>query len=154
LTNGNQEIFIATREGMAVRFDESAVRPMGRFVGGVRGIRLKADDEVVGMQALRPGSTILTVCEHGYGKRTEAEQYRLTNRGGQGVINIRTTERIGKVIAVLDVLDSDELIMITQQGVAIRSKVSDLRIISRATQGVGLIRLGEGDRLNSVARIE
>ncbi len=154
LTDGSQEMFIATREGMAVRFHEDDVRPMGRFVGGVRGVTLNKGDEVIGMQALRPGSTILTVCEHGFGKRTEAEAYRLTKRGGKGVINIRTTERNGNVIAVLDVLDTDELIMITQQGVAIRSKVSDLRVISRATQGVRLINLGEGDRLNSVARIE
>ncbi len=117
LTNGSQELIIATRGGMAVKFNEDDVRSMGRFVGGVRGITLDDDDEVIGMQALRPGSTILTVCEHGYGKRTEAEEYRLTRRGGKGVINIRTTDRNGKVIAVLDVIESDELIMISQQGV-------------------------------------
>ncbi len=154
LTNGSQELIIATRGGMAVKFNEDDVRSMGRFVGGVRGITLDDDDEVIGMQALRPGSTILTVCEHGYGKRTEAEEYRLTRRGGKGVINIRTTDRNGKVIAVLDVIESDELIMISQQGVTIRSSVSDIRAIARATQGVRLINLAEGDRLISVARIE
>ncbi len=154
LTNGNQEILIATRDGMAVRFKEDDARPMGRFVGGVRGISLRGEDEVIGMQALRPGSTVLTVCEHGFGKRTGAEEYRLTKRGGLGVINIRTSERNGKVIAVLDVADSDELIMITEQGVAIRSAVREMRIISRATQGVCLINLDEGDRLTSVARTE
>ena len=156
LTNGTQEILIATHNGMAVRFHEDDVRPMGRFVGGVRGITLRGGDHVIGMISLRPGSTILTVCERGFGKRTEAEEYRLTKRGGIGVINIKATERNGKVIAVLDVIDQDELIMITQHGVAIRSEISGIRTISRATQGVCLIKvnLGEGDRLVSVARIE
>ena len=154
LTNGAQEILIATRNGMAVRFKEDDVRPMGRFVSGVRGVTLEDDDMVIGMQALRPGSTLLSVCEHGYGKRSDVEDYRLTKRGGKGVINIRTTERNGKVISVLDVIDSDELIMISEQGVAIRSAVKEMRVISRATQGVRLINLAEEDRLTSVARIE
>jgi DNA gyrase subunit A len=154
LTDGNHELFIATRRGMAVRFIESDVRPMGRFVGGVRGVRLEGDDEVIGMVALRPGSMILTVCEKGYGKRTQADEYRLTKRGGKGVINIRTTERNGKVIAVLDVVESDELIMISHHGQTIRSAVADMRVISRATQGVRLIDLEEDDVITSVARIE
>ncbi|MEN6627185.1 MAG: DNA gyrase subunit A [Candidatus Sumerlaeia bacterium] len=154
LTNGSQELMIATRGGMAVKFNEDDVRAMGRFVGGVRGVTLGEGDEVIGMQALRPGSTILTVCEHGYGKRTAVEEYRLTKRGGKGVINIRTTDRNGMVIAVLDVIESDELILITQNGVTIRSSISDIRTIARATQGVRLINLGEGDKLISVARIE
>ena len=154
MTNGVQEILIATRDGMAVHFKEDDVRPMGRFVGGVRGVSLEGDDQVIGMQALRPGSTILTVCENGYGKRTGADEYRLTKRGGKGVINIRTTERNGRVIAVLDVMDSDELIMISEQGVTIRSAVREMRVISRATQGVRLINLNEADKLTSVARIE
>jgi DNA gyrase subunit A len=155
LTDGNQELFIATRLGMAVRFKEGDVRPMGRFVGGVRGVRLEKDDEVIGMVVLRPGSAmILTVCENGYGKRTQADEYRLTKRGGKGVINIRTSERNGKVIAVLDVIETDELIMISHDGQTIRSAVGDMRIISRATQGVRLIDLEEGDRITSVARIE
>ena len=153
LTSGQHEVLIATRDGMAVRFKESDVRPMGRFVGGVRGISLRGDDEVVGMITLEPASTVLTVCENGYGKRTRADEYRLTKRGGLGVINIRTTERNGKVIAVLDVIDGDELIMISNQGVAIRSRVGEMRIISRATQGVRLINLAEGDRLTSVAPV-
>ena len=154
LTNGKQEIVIATRKGMAVRFNESDVRPMGRFVGGVRGISLRDGDEVVGMIALRPGSTVLTVCENGFGKRSDVGEYRLTKRGSIGVINIRTTDRNGLVIAVLDVNDSDELILLSEQGVAIRSAVKDLRIIGRATQGVRLIDLAEGDKLTSVSGIE
>ena len=154
MTGGNQEILIATHNGMAVRFNEQDVRPMGRFVGGVRGVALRDDDYVIGMQALRPDSTVLTVCERGFGKRTRADEYRLTRRGGKGVINIRTTERNGKVIAVLDAIDSDELIMISEQGVTIRSAVGEMRFISRATQGVRLINLAEKDLLVSVARIE
>jgi DNA gyrase subunit A len=154
LTSGTQEMLIATRHGMAVHFNEEDVRPMGRFVGGVRGVRLEGDDEVIGMVAVRPGATILTVCERGYGKRTAADEYRLTKRGGKGVINIRTTDRNGKVIAVLDVFDNDELIMISQNGITVRSTVADMRVISRATQGVRLISLAENDILTSVARIE
>jgi len=154
MTNGHQQLLIATREGMAVRFDENDVRPMGRFVGGVRGINLRGDDQVVGMIALRPESTVLTVCEKGYGKRSDAEDYRLTKRGGVGVINIRATERNGKVIAVLDVIESDELILISEQGITIRSRVSDMRVIARATMGVRLMHLEEGDSLVGVARIE
>ena len=145
---------MGSRKGMAVRFNESQVRAMGRFVGGVRGIRLRADDEVIGLEVLRPGSSILTVCEHGYGKRTKAEEYRLTNRGGLGVINIKTTERNGDVIASLEVVDGDEIIMISEKGLTIRSGIEELRAISRATQGVRLIHLRPGDRLTSVARIE
>lgn len=139
---------------MAVRFNETQVRTMGRFVAGVRGIRLRGDDEVIGLEVLRPGSSILTVCENGYGKRTLAEEYRLTNRGGVGVINIKTTARNGEVIACLEALENDEVILISEKGIAIRSSLKDLRLISRATQGVRLINLGKGDRLTSVARIE
>ena len=154
LTNGQQELFIATHGGMAVRMKEEGIRPMGRYVAGVRGIKLKSEDYVIGMQAIREHSTILTVCEKGYGKRTRADEYRLTRRGSQGVINIRTSERNGKVIAVLSVIDSDELILISEKGLTVRSEVKDMRIISRATQGVRLINLAEDDRLTSVARIE
>ena len=153
-SNGTQEIFLGTRGGMAVRFNESTVRPMGRFVGGVRGIRLREGDELVGLEVLRPDSSILTVCEHGYGKRTEVSEYRQTNRGGLGVINIKTTERNGKVVAALEVFDRDEVIMISVNGITVRCSMKEVRPISRATQGVTLIHLGADDRLSSVARIE
>ena len=154
MTSGNQDIIIGTRHGMAVRFNEDGVRAMGRYVQGVRGITLRGDDEVVGMEVCRPHSTILTVCENGYGKRTAVDEYRLlTHRGGLGVINIRTTARNGKVIAIKEVLDGEELIMITQKGIAIRCAVANLRVIGRSTQGVRLINLEAGDLLTSVARI-
>ena len=154
LSNGNQDVFLGSRRGMAVRFNESQVRPMGRFVGGVRGIRIRSGDEVIGLEVLRPGSSILTVCVNGYGKRTEAIAYRLTNRGGLGVINIKTSQRNGEVIATLEVFEGDEIIMITEKGLTIRSAIKEIRAVSRATQGVRLIRLKTGDRLTSVARIE
>ena len=154
LTDGTNEILMATRCGMAIRFHESKVRPMGRFTGGVRGITLAPKDEVIGLVAATAESSILTVCERGYGKRTRLDEYRQTNRGGKGVINIRATERNGPVMGVLQVLDQDQIIAITEQGVSIRYNVSELRELSRATQGVRLIDVAEGDRLASLARIE
>lgn len=151
LTNGEQEVLIATRGGMAVRFKESDVRASGRHVQGVHGISLKKGDEVVGVEILRPNSTLLTVCEHGYGKRTDIDDYRLIKRGGKGVINIKTTDRNGQVVAIKEVIDTDELIMITEQGMAIRCPVETIRTIGRSTQGVRLINLGEEDRVTSVA---
>ena len=153
MTNGNQEIILGTRNGMAVRFDENDVRSMGRHVQGVKGINLAAKDKVVGMEVCRPNTTILTVCENGYGKRTKIEEYRLIKRGGKGVINIKTTKRNGIVIAIKEVLDEEELIMITQKGVSIRCPVANFRTIGRSTQGVGLINLEEGDKLTGVARL-
>jgi DNA gyrase subunit A len=153
LTAGNQEVIIGTRDGMAVRFNEQDVRAMGRFVQGVRAITLRGDDVVIGMEVCRPNATILTVCENGYGKRTQIDEYRLTRRGGIGVINIKTSERNGKVIAIKEVLDDEELIMITQKGMSIRCPVQNIRTIGRNTQGVCLINLEEGDRLTDVARL-
>ena len=154
LTDGNSQIFLGTKHGMAIRFQESDVRPMGRYVSGVRGISLREGDEVVGVALARPETAILTVCEKGYGKRSDIEEYRLIKRGGVGVINIRTSERNGNVIGILEVIDRDELIMITQQGMTVRLSLKDLRIIGRATQGVRLITMKEGDILTSVMRIE
>jgi DNA gyrase subunit A len=154
MSDGQNEIFIGTRQGMAVRFHESEVRPMGRDVSGVRGITLREGDEVVGMSIGRPGSTLLSVCENGYGKRSAIEDYRLTKRGGIGVINIKATERNGNVIAILDVIDRDYIMMMTQSGMTVRASLQDIRIIGRATQGVRLINLKEGDLLTSAVRIE
>lgn len=154
MTNGKQEIFLGTENGLAVRFHETDIRPTGRGAQGVIGIRLADDDQVIGMEALRPDSTILTVCEKGYGKRTRAEDYRLIHRGGKGVINIKTTKRNGKVICIKEVIDDDELIMLTQMGMSIRCHVEGIRVISRNTQGVRLIDLKEDDRIVAVARIE
>jgi DNA gyrase subunit A len=161
VTNGKDQIVLATRGGMAVRFEETEVRDMGRQAGGVKGVELENDDEVVEMvivpQGLDHGDnqvTLLTACEHGYGKRTRVEEYRLTHRGGKGVINIRTTDRNGPVVSVKPVTDNDELMMITRNGQVVRIGVTgELREMGRATQGVRLIRLDEGDILVNVARV-
>ncbi|MGC8560086.1 MAG: DNA gyrase subunit A [Phycisphaerae bacterium] len=161
VTNGNDQIVLATRGGMAVRFEETEVRDMGRQAGGVKGVELEADDRVVAMVIVPHGLdhgdnqvTLLTACENGYGKRTRIEEYRLTHRGGKGVINIRTTERNGPVVAVRAITDSDELMMITRQGQVVRIGVTgELREMGRATQGVRLIKLEEGDILVGMARV-
>lgn len=154
MTDGENEILLATHAGMAVRFKEDKVRPMGRFTSGVKGITLAPGDEVIGMVAATVESSILTICENGYGKRTKLAEYRQTNRGGKGVINIRATDRNGPVVGILQVLEEDQIIAITQQAVVIRYNVADLREIGRATQGVKLINLDEGDKVSSIARIE
>jgi DNA gyrase subunit A len=154
LSDGRSEVFIGTRDGMAIRFPESDIRAMGRTAYGVRGITLRDQDEVVGMETLRPGGTILTVTVNGYGKRTEIEEYRVQGRGGFGIINIQTTERNGQVVAVSCVLEHEELMFITEQGMILRTQASGISIIGRATQGVRLIDLDEGDRTVAVARLE
>jgi len=141
LTDGSGEIFIGTRNGMAIRFGEADVRPMGRTAYGVRGISLRDDDVVVAMEVVKPGTgaALLTVTERGYGKKTEIGEYRLQSRGGVGVIDIYTSTRNGPVVAFTYVLDGDELLVITQQGMIIRMRTNDVRAIGRATQGVKLI---------------
>jgi len=153
LSEGNQQIVLGTRQGMACRFPEAQVRAMGRAARGVRGIRLRQDDSVVDMVVIEPGMSLLTVCERGYGKRTDIEEYRLTRRGGVGVINIRVNERNGSVVALRAVTDDDELMLITAKGALLRMPVRELREIGRATQGVRLIRLDEDDRVVAVARV-
>ncbi len=161
VTNGKDQIVLATRGGMAVRFEETEVRDMGRQAGGVKGIELDKDDVVIDMviipQGLDHGDnqvTLLTACEHGFGKRTRIEEYRLTHRGGKGVINIRTTDRNGPVVSVQAINDSDELMIITKGGQVVRIGVTgELREMGRATQGVRLIRLDENDILVGVARV-
>jgi DNA gyrase subunit A len=153
VTDGSGEIFIGTRGGMAIRFPETDVRPMGRTAYGVRGISLRDEDYVVAMEGVAPGGTLMTVTEHGYGKRTEIDEYRVQSRGGVGVINIATSERNGKVVGVAYVQDDDELLVITQQGMIIRMPTNDVRAIGRATQGVRLIEVEGDDRVVSVARL-
>jgi len=153
LTNGQSEIILATQMGMACRFHETNVRSMGRFTSGVKGINLNTGDHVVGVETPRPGADLLTVCENGYGKRSNVDDYRLTNRGGKGVINIKANDRNGKVVAVKEVIDEDELIMITREGMSIRSRVADTRTIGRNTQGVRLINLQDDDKVVGVARL-
>src|SRR5687768_16051442 len=140
VSDGSNEIFIGTRNGMSIRFKETDVRSMGRTAGGVRGIELRDDDEVVAMEVIEAGGTILSVTEQGYGKRTELEEYRVQSRGGVGIINIQTSDRNGKVVGMTQVHDDDELMLITQQGKILRMASRDIRTIGRATQGVRLIR--------------
>ncbi len=153
LTDGTDDIFLATREGMSIRFPESEVREMGRTARGVRGISLKKDDELVSMVAPGRGTKLLVVTERGYGKRTNSEGYRVTKRGGKGVTTLKVTAKTGRLIALKEVLDDDEIMLITQSGVIIRQKVSDIKVIGRATQGVKLIHLDEGDRVVDVGRV-
>ncbi len=153
ISDGNSEIFIGTKDGMAIRFPESDVRPMGRNAYGVRGISLRDDDEVVAMEVLAPGGTILSVTEQGYGKRTELDEYRVQSRGGVGIINIQTSERNGKVVGVTQVTGEDELMLITQQGKILRMASTNIRSIGRATQGVRLIDIEGEDRAVSIARL-
>jgi DNA gyrase subunit A len=153
VSEGKGEIFIGTRNGMAIRFPEDDVRPMGRTAYGVRGITLRDDDVVVAMEVVRPVGTLLTVTERGYGKRTEMEEYRVQSRGGVGVINISTSARNGQVVGVSHVEEGDEVLLITQQGMIIRMPTNDVRAIGRATQGVRLIEIEGEDKVVSVARL-
>ena len=153
LSDGKEQIFLGTRDGMAIRFDETDVRPMGRSAYGVRGISLRDDDEVVAMDVVREGGTLLTVAQNGYGKRTGLEEYRLQSRGGVGIINIQTTDRNGKVVGIAYVHDDDQLMLISQQGMILRMKAGGIRTIGRATQGVRLIEMEEGDMVVSVAKL-
>ncbi|RPH48735.1 MAG: DNA gyrase subunit A [Planctomycetota bacterium] len=153
ITTGESEVVLGTADGMSIRFKDGDMRPMGRATVGVYGIDLEEGDKVVDMIVLTQGVTILTACEHGYGKRSEVEEYRLQSRGGKGVINIRTTDRNGKVVGMLAVTDNDDLIMISEGGIVVRIAVKDIRSMGRATQGVRFIRLDEGDKLVSVARV-
>jgi DNA gyrase subunit A len=156
LTNGSSEILMALRSGRAIRFNERTVRPMGRTATGVRGIFLDTNkDEVVGMIAINnPETTVLVVSEKGYGKRTDIDDYRVTNRGGKGVRTLNITEKTGLLVALKDVTDKDDLMIINRSGIIIRIAVSGLRSMGRATQGVRLISLKEGDAIASVATIE
>ena len=153
LTDGHGEVFLGTRRGMAIRFPERDVRPMGRTARGVRGINLRSEDEVVAMAVVRPGGTLLTVTENGYGKRTELDEYRVQSRGGVGIIGIQTTARNGLVAGIAYVEDEDELMLITQQGKVLRMDTKDIRPIGRATQGVRLIEMDDQDRVVSLARL-
>jgi len=153
LTGGKADVILGTRAGKAIRFHEADARAMGRPARGVRGIRLRARDAVVGMVVVDRQATLLTVCENGYGKRTGFEQYRSQSRGGLGLINIKTTDRNGKVVGLTAVSEADEMMMMTSGGMVIRMPVKDARTIGRNTQGVRMIRLKDGDHLVAMARV-
>jgi DNA gyrase subunit A len=153
LTSGQDEIMLATREGMSVRFAEDDVRPMGRAAYGVKGIELEEADEVVGMEVVRGEGTVLTVTANGYGKRTEMAEYRVQSRGGKGLINIKSSPRNGAVVGVKCLEGDEHVMLITEKGMIIRLNTADISMIGRNTQGVRLIQLEEGDHLVSVARL-
>ena len=155
LTTGDSQVMLAVKSGKAIRFEEEKTRPMGRNASGVRGIRLADDaDEVVGMIAINDtASEILVVSENGYGKRSSIEDYRITNRGGKGVKTISLTDKTGKLVAIKNVVDSDDLMIINKSGIAIRMAVDSLRVMGRATQGVRLIKVREDDSIAAVAKV-
>jgi len=153
LTSGEDQILLASRDGMAIRFSEEDVRPMGRTAYGVKGIELDEGDAVVALNVVSDAGTVLTVCENGYGKRTDIEEYRTQNRGGKGLINVKTSGRNGKVVGVNFLLADEEVMLITEKGMIIRLNTADISTIGRNTQGVRLIQLEEGDHLVSVARL-
>jgi DNA gyrase subunit A len=157
MTNGSHQIMLAVKSGRAIRFPESYVRPMGRTASGVRGIKLDNDetDMVIGMITVEDREKdVFVVSENGYGKRSSIDDYRVTNRGGKGVKTINITEKTGNLIALKDVTDDDDLMIITQQGNILRSPVASIRVMGRATQGVRLINLKENDTIASVAIVE
>jgi len=154
LTNGTQEIVIGSHNGQAIRFNESTVRDMGRTATGVKAIKLAKGDYVIGLVAVtRPSATILVITENGYGKRSDLGDYRVTNRGGKGVITVKTTDKVGKLISIKEVTDTDDLMIITIKGILIRQKMKDIRVMGRNAQGVRVIRLNDSDKISAVARI-
>jgi Type IIA topoisomerase (DNA gyrase/topo II, topoisomerase IV), A subunit len=154
LTNGNNDVILGTSEGQAIRFHESAARELGRNTRGVRGIKLHADDRVVGMIIVDESQQVLTVTENGFGKRTPVADYRKTNRGGSGIINIKKSERNGKVVGLKGVTDKYDIMLMTKNGIIIRSDVSRISEVGRNTQGVRLISLAENDKVVDIALCE
>ena len=158
LTNGNNHIIIAKRSGKAINFHESNVRPMGRTASGVRGVRLENDsDRAIGMVCItREDSDLLVVSKNGYGKRSSIGDYRVTKRGGKGVMTLKITDKTGNLVSIKEVKTNDQLMIINKSGIIIRTSITDknIRVMGRATQGVKLIRLSDGDEISSVAKIE
>ena len=154
LTNGQMNVILGTRLGMAINFPETGVRPMGRSTRGVRGITLHEEDVVVGMDTVRKDCELLTVTEAGYGKRTALDEYRVQTRGGKGIINNKITEKTGQVVGIKVVRPGQELMLITGEGVIIRFDVAEISVISRNTQGVRVMRIDENDKVVAVAAVE
>jgi len=154
ITNGEHDILLGTRAGKSIRFSEGNIRASGRKTMGVKGIRLSAkDDRVIGMLIVKREGTILVATEKGYGKRTDVIQYRTQNRGGKGVLTMRCTDKTGKMVNIMEVVDSDDLIVITNSGVLMRQPVGAIRSIGRVTQGVRLVKLDEGASISSITRV-
>ena len=154
ITNGEHDILLGTHEGKSIRFSENNIRPSGRKTMGVKGITLSSsDDYVVGMLVVRREGTVLVATEKGYGKRTEVIQYRTQTRGGKGVLTMRCTDKTGKMVNIMEVVDSDDLIVITNSGVLMRQPVSEIRAIGSVTQGVRLLKLDDGTTISSITRV-
>ena len=153
MTDGSNDIVIGSKNGMAIRFHEKDVRDMGRVATGVRGINLSKGDIVVGLLVIKRNDNILVVTEKGYGKRSDINDYRITHRGGKGVITVKTSDKVGKMIAMMEVVDGDELVIISTQGMVIRQSIKDIRVMGRNTQGVRVIRLNEGDTIADIAKV-
>ncbi len=153
VTDGNNDIVLATKNGLSIRFNETDVRKMGRTAAGVRGIQLEKNDRVIGMVVLRRDATLLVVSEHGMGKRSKVADYRVQRRGGKGIITLKRTGKTGSIVALKEVLPEDELMMITRHGVIIRVPVDGIRVIGRNTQGVKVMNLDAGDTVVDVARV-
>jgi DNA gyrase subunit A len=154
LTHGNDTLFIGTREGMSIRFDENDARPMGRVTMGVRGIRLQGDDVVVGMELAGEGKTLLTVTEKGYGKRSSQDEYKIQARGGKGIHNYKLSDKTGKVVGIRTVNEDEDLMLISSDGIIIRMAAKDVSLIGRATQGVRLMKLADNIRIVNLATTE
>lgn len=153
VTSGNNDVVLATRHGLSVRFHESDVREMGRDTTGVKGIELRPSDQLVGMVVIKREATLLVVTERGLGKCSEVSEYRVQKRGGKGILTLNRTVKTGDVIALMEVVPEDELMLMTRQGIAIRSKVSEIRVTGRAAQGVKLVALDDLDGVSAVARV-
>jgi DNA gyrase subunit A len=153
MTDGSNDIVIGSKNGIAIRFHEKDVRDMGRVATGVRGINLGKGDIVVGLLVIKRNDNILVVTEKGYGKRSDINDYRITHRGGKGVITVKTSEKVGKMIAMMEVVDGDELVIISTQGMVIRQSIKEIRVMGRNTQGVRVIRLNEGDTIADIAKV-
>jgi len=153
MSDSSNDIVLGTRNGFAIRFNEKDVRDMGRTATGVRGVKLGKGDKVVGLLVIKRNDNILVVTENGYGKRSDINDYRITHRGGKGVITVKTSEKVGKMIAMMEVVDGDELVIISSKGMVIRQGVKDIRVMGRNTQGVRVIRLGETDKIADIAKV-
>jgi DNA gyrase subunit A len=153
MTDGSNDIVIGTKNGLAIRFHEKDVRDMGRIATGVRGVNLGKGDIAVGLLVIKRNDNILVVTEKGYGKRSDINDYRITHRGGKGVITVKTNEKVGKMIAMMEVVDGDELMIISTQGMVIRQSIKEIRVMGRNTQGVRVIRLNEGDTIADIAKV-
>jgi DNA gyrase subunit A len=153
VTDGNCEVILSTSDGQAIRFEEAEVRPMGRSTYGVRGMTLDESDQLVSIDLVEAGASLLAVAEKGYGKRTGMDEYRRTHRGGKGIITMKTTDKTGQVIGVRMVTDDDQIMIVSSGGKVVRMRVNEIRVIGRNTQGVRLIDLEEGERVGAVARL-